>query len=276
MSKRVYFVLLLIFYAATSIAQARYQRIVSLAPSLTQSLYYLDAQERLIGCTSFCLAAKNDNKEVVASAVKANLEKIIAMKADLVLVLGLTDPREIETLRKAGIRVELFQSPKSFKEICSQFIHLGNLIGEGEKARQIVRESERRVETIASGIQWEKRPLIFFQIGTDPIFSVLTDTFMDDYIRLLGADNIAKTLKRGTVSREFVIARNPDYIFIATLGVAAVEEKKNWSRYSRLTASRKGQIFIIDSELACQPTPVTFVKTLEILGKIVNGQHNKS
>ena len=114
MSKRVYFVLLLIFYAATSIAQARYQRIVSLAPSLTQSLYYLDAQERLIGCTSFCLAAKNDNKEVVASAVKANLEKIIAMKADLVL-WDLPIP-EIEALRKAGIRVELFQSPKSFWE----------------------------------------------------------------------------------------------------------------------------------------------------------------
>ncbi|MPM89358.1 Vitamin B12-binding protein [bioreactor metagenome] len=206
----------------------------------------------------------------MASAVKANLEKVIALKADLVLVTALTDLQDIETLRKFGIKVEVFQSPKSFKEICSQFIRLGILIGKEEKARRIVLESEQKIKEISSGVKWKKKPRMFFQIGADPLFSVLPNTFMDDYINFFGAENIAKTLKRGSVSREFVIANNPDYIFIVTMGMVGNEEKEIWSRYSNLTASRKKQIHIIESDIACQPTPVTFVQTMEILKKMIN------
>lgn len=276
MRKRFYFVLSLFFYFAVSFAQSQYKRIVSLAPSLTQSLYFLEAQDKLVGCTSYCLAAKEDKKEIVASAVKANLEKVIALKADLVLVSGFTDLQDIETLRKFGIKVAVFSSPKSFKEICSQFIHLGKLIGKEEKARRIILESEQKIKEISSGIKWKKKPKMFFQIGTDPLFSVLSNTFMDDYIIFLGAENIAKTLKRGSVSREFVIAHNPDFIFIATMGVAGKEEKEIWGRYSRLTASKKKQIHIIDSDLACQPTPVTFTQTMEIMGKIIKGENSEN
>jgi len=143
--------ILLLFYVVVSFAQTPYKRIVSLAPSLTQSLYYLDAQDNLVGCTSYCMAAKEDKKEIVASAVKANLEKVIALKADLVLVSGFTDPQDIETLRKFGIKVEVFQSPKSFQEICGQFIRLGKLIGKEERARRIVLESEQKIKNISSG-----------------------------------------------------------------------------------------------------------------------------
>ncbi|MEA4903899.1 MAG: helical backbone metal receptor [Petrimonas sp.] len=270
MGKRLFFAVLLFFSFMGSFAQTQYKRIVSLAPSLTQSLYYLGAQDKLIGCTSYCMAAKEDKKEIVASAVKANLEKVIALKADLVLVTVLTDLQDIETLRKFGIKVEVFQSPKSFKEICNQFIRLGMLIGKEEKARRIVLESEQKIKEISSGVKWKKKPRMFFQIGADPLFSVLPNTFMDDYINFFGAENIAKTLKRGSVSREFVIANNPDYIFIATMGMVGNEEKEIWSRYSYLTASRKKQIHIIESDIACQPTPITFVQTMEILEKMIN------
>lgn len=270
MNKRFSFTALLFFCLTISFAQTQYKRIVSLAPSLTQSLYFLDAQDRLFGCTSYCVAAKEDKKEIVASAVKANLEKVIALKADLVLVSGFTDLQDIETLRKFGMRVEVFQTPKSFNEICSQFIRLGELLGKEEKARKIVRDSEEKIKKISSEINWKKKPRMFFQIGANPLFAVIPDTFMDDYMHFLGAENIAKTLKRGSVSREFVIAGNPDYIFIVTMGIVGDEEKQVWSKYSNLTASRKKQIHIIDSEIACQPTPITFVQTMEVLEKLIN------
>jgi iron complex transport system substrate-binding protein len=92
---------------------------------------------------------------------------------------------------------------------------------------------------------------------------------MNDYITLLGMENISKNLTHGTVTREFVIAGNPDYIFIATMGVADEEELKAWSRYSSLKASQKKQIYIIDSNIACQPTPVTFVQTMEAMDRLM-------
>lgn len=84
-----------------------YKRIVTLAPSFTQSIYYLGAQDNLVGCTSYCDVAKDDNKEIVASAIKANIEKIISLKPDLVLASGLTNPKDTELLRKMGIKVEV-------------------------------------------------------------------------------------------------------------------------------------------------------------------------
>lgn len=275
MKKTVIIAALFLSSFVTSFAQKEYKRIISLAPSLTQSLYYLDAQNKLLGCTSYCVAAKEDKKEIVATAVKANLEKVIALKPDLVLVSGFTDLQDIETLRKFGIHVEVFQSPKSFKEICNQFIHLGKLIGKEEIARKTVSESEQKIKNISARMKWKKKPRMFFQIGANPLFTVLPNTFMDDYMTFLGAENISKSLNKGTVSREFVIAKNPDYIFIVTMGIVGNEEKDVWAKYSSLSATRKKQIHIIESDIACQPTPITFVQTMEVLERIINKKHKK-
>lgn len=246
-----------------------YTRIVSLAPSFTQSIYYLEAQDNLVGCTSYCEAAKGDNKEIVASAVKANIEKIISLKPDLVLASGLTNPKDTELLRKVGIKVEVIYSPKSFQEICDQFIRMGILTGKTDKANNLVQESKKIVEEIARKNDQRTGTKIFFQIGANPLFAVIPNTFMDDYITLLGAVNIARELTRGSVTREFVIANNPDYIFIATMGIVGEEELKLWNKYSNLSASRKKHIHIIDSEIACQPTPITFAQTMKIMDQLM-------
>lgn len=265
MQKKLPFLFFLGCALTVSTMAQTYKRIVSLAPSLTQSIYFLEAQDKLVGCTSYCTAAKEEGKTIVASAVKANLEKIVGLKPDLVLASGFTNPEEVATLRKFGIRVEVFSSPKSFDEICSQFTQLGVLMGKKDKADRIVDDSKRKVEAIAARRKGAPPMRVFFQIGADPLFAVVPDTFMDDYIAFLGAENIARRLKRGTVGREFVIAHNPDCIFIATMGVVGEEEKKEWSKYANLNAARKKQIHIVDSEIACQPTPVTFARTMQIL-----------
>lgn len=246
-----------------------YSRIVSLAPSFTQCIYYLEAQDNLIGCTSFCVAAKDDNKEIVSSAVKANVEKIISLKPDLVLASGLTNPKDIELLKKFGIKVEVILSPQSFLEICDQFILMGGLVGKTEKANTLVEESKRTVQKIAEKNKHKTKRKMFFQIGANPLFAVTPNTFMDDYMTLLGIENISKSLTQGAVTREFVIAHNPDYIFIATMGIVGEEERQTWSRYSSLKATQQKQIHIIDSDIACQPTPITFVQTIELMDQLM-------
>ena len=253
-----------------------YTRIVSLAPSFTQSLYYLEAQDNLVGCTNYCKAAKGGSKEIVASTVKANIEKIISLKPDLVLASGLTNPKDVELLRKVGIKVEIFHSPKSFREICDQFVRIGALTGKTEKANILVEESKQTVQKIAKKNNRRTNPKIFFQIGANPLFAVIPHTFMNDYMTLLGAENITKKLTSGSVTREFVIANNPDYIFIATMGIVGEEELKLWYKYSNLNASRKKQVYIIDSDIACQPTPITFAQTMEIIGELMEDSRTKS
>lgn len=249
-----------------------YKRIISLAPSLTQSLYYMDAQDKLVGRTSYCVAAEGDNVPIVASAVTLNMEKAIAMKPDLVLVLGLTDAKDIETLRKFGIEVEVFESPHSFKDICDQFIHLGKVVGKSDKAKQIVAESKTKIDAIQRQRLGKATPNIFFQVGSNPLFTVTPNTFMDDYITLMGGKNISSELTKGIIGREFVVAKNPDYIFICTMGVTTDEETKMWKNYTSMNAVKNNNLFTIEADIACQPTPITFVKTLEVMNKAMSKQ----
>ncbi len=266
------FVAVVVTIAATTTLHGQpYTRIVSLAPSFTKSIDHLDAWDYLVGCTSFCETNDSKEVEVVASAVKANIEKIISLKPDVVLASGLTHPKDIELLRKVGIKVEIIYSPKSFQEVCDQFIQMGKWTGKSEKAHAIVNECRQTVEEITRENGFRPLKKVFFQVGANPIFSVVPNTFMDDLITLLGANNIAAQLTGGTVTREFVIANNPDYIFIATMGIEAEKEVQTWKKYASLTATQKGGIHIIDADKACQPIPSYFVETLQEMNRLMWG-----
>jgi len=247
-------------------------RIVSLAPSLTKNVYFLEQQHKLVGCTSYCDTAVANGKEVVASAVKVNIEKVVNLKPDLVITTTMTNPETLDMLKKFNIRVETFPTAKSFDEICKQTIRLGQIIGAESNAKRIVTQSETKIKSLASSTRKDKSPSVFFQIGAKPLFTVIPGTFMNDYILLAGGKNVVTTTKTGTITREAVIASNPDVIFIVTMGIVGNEEKNVWESYSTLSAAKNKKIFIIDSNDACTPTPVTFVKTLE---RVINLIYSK-
>jgi ABC-type Fe3+-hydroxamate transport system substrate-binding protein len=245
--------------------QSTPRKVISLAPSLTRSIYYLDAGDLLVGVTTFCHIAKNDKKEIVASAISVNVEKVITLKPDLAVTTAMTNPETIELLRRAGIRTEVFETPRSFDEICIQFEKLGNLIGRESTAKKIISETREKVSNIKALNQFKTPPSFFFQIGANPLFTVLENTFMDDYINFSGGRNIAAGFTRGTINREYVLTSNPDVIIIVNMGIAGDEEKKIWERYPFLNAVKNDRIFFIESDMASTPNPPDFLKSLETI-----------
>lgn len=252
-----------------SISAKKIERIVSLTPSITKNIYFLDAQDLLVGCTSYCAEGVNDNKDVVATAVKVNIEKVISLNPDIVFTSNLTEPETIEMLRKFDIQVEVFSKVESFNTICEQFLQLGNLIGYKSKAEKIIAESNLKISEICNEFQTLPKQDIFFQIGADPIFTVLPKTFMNDFITLLGARNVAEKQTRGTITRESVIAHDPDFIFVVTMGIMGENEQKTWLSFKDLKASHQKHVFVIDAEKACTPTPITFVETLDTIANLL-------
>jgi ABC-type Fe3+-hydroxamate transport system substrate-binding protein len=161
--------------------------------------------------------------------------------------------------------VEVFETPRTFEEICQQFIRLGKLIGQEAKAHSINQDVREKVGRIKASNQYENPPAFFFQIGTNPLFTVLENTFMDDYITFSGGRNIAAGFTRGTIKREFVLTSNPDVIIIVNMGLAGDEEKKLWERYPFLSAVKNQRIFFIESDMASTPNPPDFLKTMETI-----------
>jgi ABC-type Fe3+-hydroxamate transport system substrate-binding protein len=245
------------------------KRIVSLVPWVTKSLYVMGEQSRLVGCTSFCPVEAADKIEVVANAMNINIEKVLLLKPDVVIASSLIKPETIDNLKKLGLKVVYQAYPKSFEEICTYFVQIGELVGQGAKAKEIVSQQKARLAKLKAGIPAGKNPNVFIQIGAKPLFCAVPDTFMDDFIRYSGGKNVASGLKLGSVTREFVLKQNPDVVYIVTMGIVAQEEKDIWLSYSALSASKRKKIFILDADKTCSPTPILFVDALEEMIKLM-------
>lgn len=269
MMKKIIGSLLFVLVLLSASAQTP-KRIISLAPSLTKNLYLLDAEDLLVGCTSYCALQAETDAEIVASAIQVNYEKAVMLKPDLLITTSLTKPKTIETFKKLGVEVLEFPSPKSFDQICEQFILLGEKVGKKELAEQLISEAKSRMEIIKQKVPKEgPRQKIFMQIGANPLFAVVPNTFMNDFIRFSGTENIADDLKVGSINRETVLIRNPDIIIVVLMGSLGAEEKDHWEKFEALSAVKKDQVFIVNADKTCSPTPISFVEALdELIAKI--------
>ena len=113
---------------------------------------------------------------------------------------------------------------------------------------------------------------MFMQIGANPLFAVIKNTFMDDYITLIGGTNITGQAKSGIFSREEVVRQNPDVIIIVTMGNIHHQEKQTWMNFNSINAVKNNRIHILDAERVCSATPMTFVEVLEQLASLLYPQ----
>lgn len=257
------FILIALLLCHFAIQAQEAKRIISLVPWVTKSLYLMGEQNRLVGCTSYCPIEQTDQIPVVANAMSINIEKTFSLKPDVVIASSLNKPETIDNLKKLGIKVVMQPYPESFDEICSYFVQIGDLVGQGNKARQIVEQQRARLAKLKTSYPFGKNPKILIQIGAKPLFCSVPNTFMEDFIRFSGGKNIAEELKLGSITREYVLKQNPDIIFIVTMGVVAKEEKETWQKYTSLSASKNKKIFVLDADKTCSPTPILFVDALE-------------
>jgi len=271
MRKEIVLVVTLFFASLVYAGEDIPKRIISLGPSLTEALYFLEEEERLVGVTSYCLRPPEaQEKEKVGSVIKVSLEKILSLEPDLIVTTSLTDPKVIEKLTSLGIKTATFPEPKNFDELCEQFIKLSELVGKKDKAKKIIHDTEERISFITEKVKALEKPNIFIQVGAKPLFTVSKDSFMNDFIRFAGGINIAGEALEGLYSREEVLRKNPDIIIIVTMGIAGKNEKKIWEKYTVLNAVKNNRIYIVDSYKVCSPTPLGFVETLDEITEILH------
>lgn len=259
------YLLLLCVFVLTSVLgfSQKKLRVISLTPSITENIYLLDAQDLLVGCTSYCTRAVADGKDIVGSTIDVNIEKVLSLNPDIVLTMELKKPQDIAALKKLGINLVILKSPNNFETICKQTQQIAELLGVPEKGKRVVEKAQHEVQIIRQKVNHSAPKLnVFFQIGANPIFSVLDNTFMNEYIEICNGKNIAAGLKHGTVTRESVLIKNPDVIIIASMGGFGENEVKTWKNFTSIKAIKNNKIFLVPSETSCSPTPHNFVLAL--------------
>jgi iron complex transport system substrate-binding protein len=249
-------------------------RIVSLGPAITEKIYLLGAQERLVGVTTYCQRPPEaQTKERVGNVTQVSIEKVVSLSPDLVLATSLSDQKAIKKLHDLGIRVISFNEPRSFAEINEQFLDLGRIIGKEREARTIVGNAEKKVNLMRRKADRLKKPRVFVQIGSNPLFTATKGSFLNDFVEFAGGINVAADAPRGFYSRERVLKDNPDIILIVAMeGIAAETEKQTWQRFKTLSAAKRHTIYVMDPYNVCSPTPVTFSIALETIVKLLHPQ----
>ncbi|MBI5554855.1 MAG: ABC transporter substrate-binding protein [Elusimicrobia bacterium] len=265
-------VLFLFKLSAIAAAPGPYpQRIISLGPFLTEEIYLLHLDNRLVANTIYCQKpAAAQKKEKVGTVMEVNLEKIVSLKPDLVLTTALTNPKAKDKLNKLGLRVEDFPAAASFTEILEQFIRLGRLTGQQKKAEEIIEQVKTKVVSMRNKIENVPKPTVLMQIGANPLWVATKNSFLNDLIECAGGINIGPSSTSGLYSREKVLAQDPEIIIIATMGIAGENEREIWNKYQTVKAVKNKRIHIIDSYKLCSPTPVSFVDVLEEIVKIIH------
>lgn len=238
-------------------------KVVSLSPIASKALVLLQAQGQVVGCTAWCPFA--DDKLVVANAIDVNVEQVLRAKPDIIFASTLTSKESIATLNKLGLDVILLPRTSNFEVMCDELLLIGDKVGKSDLAKAEVAKARARLAEVKKRIPEGAKPKVMFQVGAKPIFVGIPNTFIADYMTQAGAENIYNDLTHGTVTRESVILRNPEAIFISTLPASAGNAKDAWDEYGDLKAAQNDNVVLIDQELASSPTIHTFVDVVEIM-----------
>jgi len=167
------------------------RRIVSLAPSLTETIYELGLQDRLVGDTDYCDYPPDAQKKTkVGGAINPSLEQIAALHPDLVLMTkSLNRLETVHSLDNLGIS-SYATDPHTVDEIITSSKKLAELLGSPEAGERIASGMQRRLAGLHERIGALPPKRVLFAVWTEPLISIGKDTFIADAMRRAGAVSI--------------------------------------------------------------------------------------
>ena len=253
----------------------RPQRIVALAPSVTEIIFALGEAARLIGVTAHCdFPPEAARLPKVGSYVRLDLERIVGLRPDLCIAVKDGNPKAaVERLEALGVPVFALD-PRSVETVIRAILDLGVVLAVEPRAEALTAEMRTRIDRITRRTAGEdSRPRVFFQIGTSPIVSVGTHTFAHELIELAGGINVAAgPTAYPRFSREQLLGLAPEVIVISSMDRTAgsVEQTRTeWGRWPNVPAVRNGRIHVVDSNLFDRPSP-RLVAGLEELARCIH------
>jgi iron complex transport system substrate-binding protein len=236
------------------------QRIVSLAPGITEILYAMNLADKIVGVTSYCnwpAAAKQ--KQRIGGFINPSIEKIISLQPDLILATADGNRKEtIEQLERLGLAVYV-TNPSSTKGILNGILRIGEITAEEKAAKSLVARLQKRLNNVSKQIQGKIQPRVFFQIGLDPVITTGKGTLINEAIELAGGINIAgkDTVRYPRYSAESLMAGAPDIILFAPMAndreFATV--KKFWQKFDEIPAVKQNRIYPIETDLISRASP---------------------
>lgn len=234
-------------------------RIVTLAPNLTETVYALGLQDKLVGDTNECdTPAAAKRKPHVGDVVSPSLEAIVALRPDLVLAsTSINRPETVEALARIGIPVYTTDA-QTVTQMLDSVQRIGEIAGAADQGAKFVAQLRARLEAIHARLADQPVQHVLFVIWDDPLITIGQNTFIEDALRWAGAESVVLSRQKWPqLSMEEVLRLQPDYILYAAhdeKSTQTLQDLRARLVWRDLDAVEAGHVLDL-SEEALRPSP---------------------
>jgi len=225
------------------------QRIVSLSPSITEVIYLIGAQDKLVGVTDFCdYPPEVQNKTRLGGLQNINFEALLSVHPDVVLISSIVTKKDVDKIEKMGIPVIAIKEEKRLEGMCDVIRTVGQISNHRHKADSLANDWQQRISRLKADNQKTGAPTksVYYVVGFGDAgdFTAPKDTHIHEIITLAGGRNIGEKLSGWNISREYLFECNPDIILI---------RKEDYERfcqlypYNQLKAVKQHHVYPINS-----------------------------
>ncbi|KRU27546.1 ABC transporter substrate-binding protein [Clostridium sporogenes] len=246
------------------------ERIVSLSPGATETIYALNKENTLVGRSDF------DDYPTAVSKIKSvggvkdsSIEKITELKPDLVIGGAHFSKDTVKKLEDLGIKVAVLYGAEDLDGAYKNIMDISTILGVTEKGQTIVDGMKKKVESVENKVKSLNKPKVYYMVDFGKAdFSAGGDTFIGKMIEKAGGDNIAKDTKGWNYSFEKIVENKPEMIILSD----KFNTKKNFltaDKYKELPASKTNKVYEIDDNMLLRQGPRQ-ADGLEALAKIIH------
>lgn len=252
--------------------------VVTLAPSLTETLAYLGAEDLItaVDINSDFPESLSELPRITGWDMSINYEELVALGPDLVLASEMTSLEAISSMEDLGLNVFCIKNPADFPELFESILMIGELIGKTPEAEELTAAlSDRAAEIEAAAAEAEDKPLVFYEIdATDPAkpWTAGKGTFISKLIQMAGGVNLGDELDGEwiQISLEALLKADPQIILLGdSMYGSTAEAASQRTGWSEISAVKSGKLFEFDDNLVTRPGP-RLVEGFELIAQMIH------
>jgi len=257
------------------------KRIISLTPNITETLFALDAGDKVVARSNYCnYPVECLEKPSIGDLTNPSIEDIVALEPDLIIAGSIVTEQTVSVLRELGLKVVVINKESSIEGTYQLIEDLGFLVDQNLKAQKIIEEMKNSISDTQKLIENTEPTSCYYCVsfGDWGDYGATGDTYINDLIELAGGENIAKEATSWAVNKEVLLKEDPEIVILPSYGYSNFEaDKKKFIEtepYSKLTVSKDSQIYTLAGDIFERQSPRNSQAILD-LAKILHPESFK-
>lgn len=236
----------------------RVERVITLAPNLTEIVFAIGAGDRVVGNTSYCdYPAEAKNVAKVGDTLHPSLERIIALRPQVVLV-STASQLEVFTQQLQNQNIAVFVTdPHDLQGVFKSIEQIGRILDHVQQAQAVVQKLRERTNAVEQAVKQQQPVRTFYQVSAEPLYTAGRDSFVTDLMRRAGAVSVTGEIPGAwpKYSNESALAAKPDAIILPTGGSMGAANANAAEALRNSPAVQAGRVYKINDDHLARPGP---------------------